>query len=130
MWSRVFVLCLVLNVLMSGLSHSQPQDLPEYLAREIGQLQTHVATLEGLLLAVNKAALKAELEAAQQRERLYTSFTDSQHETVRALAVMKERLDRSEGRSSGMSQGWGILTGIIGMIVAAAALVNARRRPA
>jgi hypothetical protein len=126
---RALLACLLL-CLCAGVSGSQPQDLPEYLAREVGTLQARLATLDARITALGDAMLKAEAESARQRALLYGLIKDNELAQRRALDALKERQDRQEGESRGLSSGWGILTGIIGMIVAVAALINARRRAA
>lgn len=105
-------------------------DLPEHLAEDVSALHTQMATLSARLGAMQDAVTKAEAGAARQGERLYELIRENDRLQTERMMLLKERLDRSEGKSSGISQGWGVLLGLLSTGVAVAALVNARRRTA
>ncbi len=47
-----------------------------------------------------------------------SEFIEYKASTDKATALQKERVDKGEGRSTGLSQGWGFLVGGIGLLSA------------
>jgi len=80
------------------------------------------------LIAAEKAVTKAEV-ATENRLTLLNELrsgvaTMEQMEAMGVrLAELKERLDRIEGRSSGLNAGWVYLVGVIGLIGVVIAIV-------
>jgi hypothetical protein len=105
-------------------------EVPEHLAQDLSALHTQLATLSVRLEAMQESVAKAEAATARQGERLYELIRDNDRLQNEKMLLLKERLDRSEGKSSGISQGWGVLLGLLSTGVAIAALVSARRRVA
>ena len=66
---------------------------------------------------------KSELATQKQIDALSTLMTTSASALDEKITDVKSRLDRSEGRSSGFSSGWGILVGAFGLIAAAASVI-------
>jgi hypothetical protein len=102
-------------------------EMPE---QEVRQLQTRLATLEAKLEALHETMLAADASHARQGERLYELIRDNERLQNERLIALKERIDRSEGKASGLSQGWSVLLSLCSTGIAIAALLNARRRSA
>lgn len=103
-------------------------DLPEHLEQDIHTFHAQIATLNAKLEAIQEATLKADANATRQGERLYELIRDNERLQNEKMLALKERQDRAEGKSSGISQGWGVLLGLCSTGIAIAALLNARRR--
>lgn len=102
--------------------------LAEISDQEVRQFQARVATLEAKIDALHEAMIFADTTHARQGERLYELIRDNDRLQSEKVLALKERQDRSEGKSSGISQGWGVLLGLCSTGIAIAALLNARRR--
>jgi chromosome segregation ATPase len=105
-------------------------DLPEHLEQDIHTFHAQIATLNAKLEALQEATLQADANARRQGERLYELIRDNERLQSEKMMALKERQDRAEGKSSGISQGWGVLLGLLSTGVAIAALMSARRRAA
>jgi hypothetical protein len=79
--------------------------------------------------AQEKAVIKAE-NAADKRFDLLNELRQgvATKEQIEALALrvsdLKERLDKTEGRSGGLSAGWGYLVGAVGLAGAVIAIIS------
>jgi hypothetical protein len=96
--------------------------------QEMRQFQSRIATIEAKLDALHEATEVAKQLHAKQGERLYELIRDNERLQSEKMLALKERQDRAEGKSSGISQGWGILLGLCSTGLAVAALLNARKR--
>lgn len=105
-------------------------EMPEHLADDLSTVHTQLATLGSRLEAMQAAVTKAEAATARQGERMYELIRDNDRLQTERMMLLKERLDRSEGKSSGISQGWGVLIGLLSTGIAIAALLSTRRRTA
>jgi hypothetical protein len=64
------------------------------------------------------------------REREFmtkSEFHEYRMASEKALSLQKERDDKREGRGAGLSQGWGILLGLVGALGTIAAIYFASR---
>lgn len=84
--------------------------------------------VEAALLAAKEAVIKAEL-AMEKRFDGVNEFRETlsdqaaQFVTLAQFTELKERVDRSEGKSSGLNAGWGYLAGAVGAVAAVIAVV-------
>jgi hypothetical protein len=89
--------------------------------------------VEAALLAAKEAVIKAEL-AMEKRFDGVNEFRETlsdqaaQFVTLAQFTELKERVDRSEGRSSGLNAGWGILLGAAALIGTVTTIILALSR--
>lgn len=78
------------------------------------------------LTSAEKAVTKAEA-ATEKRFDSVNEFRKTLSDQASSFVTrveydtLKERIDRSEGKSLGLSAGWGYLVGIVGIVIAVAA---------
>lgn len=85
------------------------------------RFDAQTTAINAALLAAEKAVTKAEI-AADKRFELLNELrmgvaTKSDYEAQEKLiAALSSRLDKQEGKSIGLSSGWGYLIGAIGLV--------------
>lgn len=68
------------------------------------------------------AIAKSESSTVESIRQLQTLFNTANAAMNDKINDVKSRLDKGEGRSGGLGEGWGYLAGVAGLVLAAAAL--------
>ncbi len=100
--------------------------LEEKDKRDEQRFQAQTGAINAALQAAEKAVTKAE-NATEKRFDSVNEFRQTLTDQTKTFASLErvdallQRLDRIEGRSSGLKDGWGWLVGFAGLVIAAGA---------
>jgi hypothetical protein len=123
-------------------SQRETANLKEFLSNKIGDLQklieekligvaTQFSMRDTALTAAFKAAQdavteqnkssalaisKSEIATAESIKQLQTIFQTASQATNDKIDDLKSRMDKGEGRSKGIGDGWGYLVGAVGLV--------------
>lgn len=93
------------------------------------RFEAQTSAINAALQAAKEAVIKAE-NATERRFEAVNEFRQTLSDQAGTFVsraeynALKERMDRGEGRGSGLSAGWGYIVGAGGLIVVAIAVVT------
>lgn len=94
----------------------------EALAADVKSRFGHVNELRGAL-SDNQAQNVTRLEFDQFRQTYSEQHVLLRDQHAKEIRDLKERLDKAEGRSGGMSGAWGVIVAVAGIAIAIGAIV-------